>query len=149
MLCTAVLSAVARLFPFKAMYWGLAKWNTISYLVSLCTLCPNYHAYDIAGFLNLHYGWQNIPESKNSSCFIWLVYAELYSDLLIVHFHFYEPISSIRLTLELLIPLYYSPSSPFFPFPFLTCCVILPNSFGGKGSYLRRWLVAQPLSTVS
>ena len=26
----------------------------------------------------------------------------------------------------------------FFPFPFLTCCAILPISFGSKGPYLRR-----------
>ena len=43
---------------------------------------------------------------------------------------------------------------PYFPYflpsPFLTCCAILPTSFGGKGPHLRRWLVAQPLhQTVS
>ena len=38
----------------------------------------------------------------------------------------------------------------FLPFPFLKCCAILPTSFGGKGSHLWRWLVAQPLhQTVS
>ena len=38
----------------------------------------------------------------------------------------------------------------FLPSPFLTCCAILPTSFGGKGPHLRRWLVAQPLhQTVS
>ena len=42
-------------------------------------------------------------------------------------------------------------SSPFFlPSPFLTCCAILPTSFGEKGPHLRRWLVTQPLhQTVS
>ena len=44
-----------------------------------------------------------------------------------------------------------TPSFPsFLPSPFMTCCTILPTSFGGKGSHLRRWLVAQPLHhTVS
>ena len=28
----------------------------------------------------------------------------------------------------------------FFPSPFLTCCAILPTSFGGKGPHLRRLL---------
>ena len=35
------------------------------------------------------------------------------------------------------------------PSPFLTCCAILPTSFGGKGPHLRRWLVAQPLHQTS
>ena len=34
-------------------------------------------------------------------------------------------------------------SRPFL-LSFLTCCAILPTSYGGKGSYLRRWLVKQP-----
>ena len=41
-------------------------------------------------------------------------------------------------------------SSPsFLPSPFLTCCAILPTSFGGKGPHLRRWLVEQLHQTVS
>ena len=46
---------------------------------------------------------------------------------------------------------YPVPSFPYFlPFPILTCCAILPTSFGGKGPHLRRRLVARPLhQTVS
>ena len=36
-------------------------------------------------------------------------------------------------------------SLSFLPSHFLTCCGILPTSFGGKGPHLWRWLVAQPL----
>ena len=38
---------------------------------------------------------------------------------------------------------------PHLPSPFLMCCAILPTSFKWKGPHLRRWLVAQPSSTVS
>ena len=39
-----------------------------------------------------------------------------------------------------------TPSLPsFLPSPSLTCCAILPISFGGKGPHLRRRLVAHPL----
>ena len=34
---------------------------------------------------------------------------------------------------------YLTPPVPYFlPSPFLTCCEILPTSFGGKGPHLRR-----------
>ena len=42
--------------------------------------------------------------------------------------------------------IYLTPSFPYFlPSPFLTCCAILPTSFGGNVPHLRRRLVAQPL----
>ena len=47
---------------------------------------------------------------------------------------------------------YFDTSSftSFLPSPFLTCCAILPTSFGGKGPHLRQSPVAQPLhQTVS
>ena len=41
------------------------------------------------------------------------------------------------------------PSFPsFLPSPFLTCYVIIPASFGGKGPHLRQCLVTQPSSAV-
>ena len=38
---------------------------------------------------------------------------------------------------------------PSFCSSFLMCCAILPNSFGGKGPHLSRWMVQQLHLTVS
>ena len=77
----------------------------------------------------------------------------IYNNRNITHVHsscpFRQLIDIHCLATKVELPNYpYPPFPSFIPFLFLTCCVILPTSFLGKGPHLRRWLVAQPPSTV-
>ena len=84
--------------------------------------------------------WQRYPDLLNI-CF------ELYHHTL----HVLPRLLELKSLLQAPIDLLFTSSFPYFlPSPFLTCCAILPTSFGGKGPHLRRWLVAQSLhQTVS